>query len=263
MKLPAICIEGIGVWSPQVDGYAALCGMLSGRPVLVPAALPAATILPPAERRRAPASVRLAVEVAHQAVAMSGRDAATLPCVFASSHGDQATTDHLCATLAHEPMAVSPTRFHNSVHNAAAGYWTIAVGSHAASTAVAAGRASFGAGLLEAASLAWCQAQPVLLACSDTAGVGPMGEVTGSREPFGCAMVLVPERTPHTLARLELQLTAPQVEAPLPEPLETWRAGNPSAPALALLAALAQGARQCQLAASPTLGLRIGLERTP
>lgn len=256
-------IEGVGVWSPQLAGFPALCETLAGSTPVPPATTPAAAILPPAERRRAPAGVRLALEVAQQAATASGRELATLPCVFASSHGDQATTDYMCATLAHEPLELSPTRFHNSVHNAPAGYWTIAVGSHAASTAVSAGRASFGAGLLEASSQVLCGGQAVLLACADMVGAGPMGEVTGCDQAFGCALVLAPERSAHALARIDLQLTPALPDTPLPEPLATWRVGNPSAPALALLALLAQGSGRCQLAAAPALGLHIDLEHMP
>lgn len=256
-------IEGVGVWSPHLAGFPALCGVLAGATPAPPAKAPTATILPPAERRRAPAGVRLALEVAQQATAAAGRELATLACVFASSHGDQATTDYMCATLAREPLELSPTRFHNSVHNAAAGYWTIAVGCRAASSAVSAGRASFGAGLLEAASQVLGNGGAVLLACADTVGAGPMAEVTGCREAFGCALLLAPERNTHTLARVDLQLTPALPDPPLLEPLASWRRDNPSAPALALLALLARGAGQCQLAAAPALGLHLDLERMP
>jgi hypothetical protein len=194
-------------------------------------------------------------------VATSGRDAAALACVFASSHGDQAITDYMCATLAQAPAELSPTRFHNSVHNAAVGYWTIATGCHAPSTAVCAQHASFGAGLLEAAGQVLAEQRAVLLVCSDTGGSGPLGEVTGCAQPFGCALVLAPSAGATTLARLDLQLTAAATDTPLPEPLAGWRDGNPSAAALPLLALLAgdHGGR-CQLAAAATLGLRIDME---
>lgn len=256
-------IDGVGVWSPHLAGFPALCEVLAGATPAPPAKAPTAAILPPAERRRAPACVRLALEVAQQATAAGARELATLPCVFASSHGDQATTDYMCATLARAPLELSPTRFHNSVHNAAAGYWTIAVGCRAASSAVSAGRASFGAGLLEAGSQVLGNGEAVLLACADTAGTGPMQEVTGCGEAFGCALVLAPERGAHTLARVDLQLTPALPDSSLPEPLASWRSENPSAPALALLALLARGAGHCQLAAATTLGLHIDLERIP
>lgn len=254
-------VEGIGLWSPQLADFAALRALLDGVEVAPPAARPSADLLPANERRRAPTSVLLAVAAATQAVAMSGRDAATLACVFASAHGDQPITDAMCATLAHAADELSPTRFHNSVHNAPVGYWTIATGCHAPSTAVAAGRASFGAGLLEAASQVLADHRPVLLVCSDTAGAGPLLAINGCTQPFASALVLAPESSPAARARLTLQLTPAPAETVLAEPLATWSAGNPSAPALALLAMLATpGAGCCQLAAAATLGLRIDKE---
>jgi hypothetical protein len=202
--------------------------------VAPPAARPPAAALPPNERRRAPESVLLATETAGQAVAMSGRDAATLACVFASSHGDQPIMDYMCAVLASAPSELSPTRFHNSVHNAPAGYWTIATGCHAPSSAVCAQRASFGAGLLEAASQALADARPVLLVCCDTGGSGPLAEVTASPAPFGCALVLSPQPGASTLGRLVLHLcpgSIPDVPAATTVPAD-WVDASPSASAL-------------------------------
>ena len=261
MNALRVYVEGVGLWSPELADFAALVRVLAGATAIPCNTRPAAAILPPNERRRAPQSVLLAVEVAQQAVAMSGRDATTLPCIFASADGDQATTDYMCKTLADAPIELSPTRFHNSVHNAPVGYWTIAVGCHAPSTAVAAQRASFGAGLLEAASQTLGGQQPVLLVSSDTVGAGPLREVTGCNQAFGCALVLAPERSATTLAQLDLQLTPTLADTLLDEPLATWRANNASAPALALLALLTRAAGRCQVAAAATLGLQIDMER--
>lgn len=260
MNTLRVHVEGVGLWSPQLADFAALRMRLAGAVPPAPPPRPAAATLPPNERRRAPESVLLAVEVAGQAVAMSGRDAAALACVFASAHGDQAITDYMCATLAQAPTELSPIRFHNSVHNAAVGYWTIATGCHAPSTAICAQRASFGAALLEAASQALAEQRPVLLVCSDTAGSGPLGEVTGCAQAFGCALVLAPQAGPATLARLALQLGGAPADMPLPEPLHGWRAGNPSAASLPLLALLANTGGHCELAIAATLGLRIDME---
>jgi len=255
-----VCVEGIGLWSPQLANFAALQSLLAGNTPEPPPPRPAAATLPPNERRRAPESVLLAVEVAGQAVAMSGRAATTLACVFASSQGDQAITDYMCATLALAPTELSPTRFHNSVHNAPAGYWTIATDCHAPSTAVCARRASFGAGLLEALSQVLAEQHPVLLVCSDTSASGPLLEITGCTQPFGCALVLAPEASAATLARLRVTLTTARPVDILPEPLATWREANASGSALALLALLARGHGRCQLDAAATLGLQIDME---
>ncbi|MEO7071595.1 MAG: beta-ketoacyl synthase chain length factor [Rhodanobacter sp.] len=260
MSVLRVYVEGIGLWSPELADFAALRSLLDGGPLAAPTPRPPASVLPPNERRRAPASVLLAAEVAAQAVAMSRHEAAELACVFASAHGDQAITDDMCATLARAPGELSPTRFHNSVHNAAVGYWTIATHCHAPSTAVAAQRASFGAGLLEAAAQVLAERRPVLLACSDVTGVGPLRTVTGCDAPFGCALVLAPERGERSLAQLDLQLIEPQPDTALAEPLASWREHNPSAPALALLVDLARDGGRCQLAASPTLGLQVTTE---
>jgi hypothetical protein len=206
--------------------------------------------------------VLLAIEVAGQAVAMSALDASTLACVFASSHGDQPIMDYMCAVLASAPAELSPTRFHNSVHNAPAGYWTIATGCHAPSNAVCAQQASFGAGLLEAASLVVADARPVLLVCSDTAGSGPLAEVTGCPAPFACALVLAPQPGACTLGRLDLHLCPASIaDASSASPLPAgWLASSPSASALPLLALLARGTGRCRLMAAESLGMDVHLE---
>ncbi|MCX7512591.1 beta-ketoacyl synthase chain length factor [Frateuria hangzhouensis] len=262
MSALTVYVEGVGLWSPQLADFSALRAALQGQPVAPPPARPAAALLPANERRRAPESVLLATEVASQAVAMSGREAASLACVFASSHGDQPIMDYMCAVLASTPAELSPTRFHNSVHNAPAGYWTIATGCHAPSNAVCAQRASFGAGLLEAAALAVADARPVLLVCSDTAGSGPLAAMTASAAPFGSALVLNAQPGVSTLGRLDLHLCPGSIaDAPVVPALPAgWLASSPSATALPLLALLAQGAGRCTLRAAGSLGMDVHLE---
>lgn len=260
MKPLRVYVEGIGLWSNELANFAALESLLGGSAPAPSTAKPAAATLPPNERRRAPASVLLAVEVAGQAIAMSGRSADALTCVFSSSHGDQAITDYMCSTLAQAPTELSPIRFHNSVHNAPVGYWTIATGCHRPSTAVCAHRMSFGAGLLEAISHALADQTPVLLVCSDIAGVYPLLEETGCTLSFGCALVLSPEISSAALATLDMTLApAPADAEPLAEPLADWRAANASADALPLLRLLARGGGRCQVNAATGLSLQLEL----
>jgi len=248
MSALRVDIEGFGAWPPE----SAEGGVPPGD-----AGRPAARLLPPTERRRAPASVLLAVEVAAQAVAMSGRPADSLACVFASAYGDIGITDYLCATLAQAPDTLSPTRFHHSVHNAPAGYWTIATGCRAPSSAVCAGGASAGAGLLEASVLALAEQRPVLLVCSDVAGNGPLGEIVGCRSSLGCALVLAPPGSGRAMARLDLALSAAAPPAAGPDPA----AGNPSAAALRLLALLTGQGGDAILAAGDRLALHVHMEK--
>src|SRR5690242_10487550 len=179
MRTLTVYVDGIGIWAPGIEDWAALQRVLQTGDIAAPDvnAKPAPSILPPTERRRAPEPVLLASEAASQAATMAGRDPATLACVFTSTHGDLAITDAMCATLAVDPRELSPTRFHNSVHNAPAGYWTVAAHCHATATAISASQGSFAAGLLEAAIQAHADEETVLLSAYDIAARGPLAEV--------------------------------------------------------------------------------------
>lgn len=259
MNALSIQVEGIGLWSPQLANFDALRCLLAGEAYKASGGRPEASALSPNERRRAPESVLIAIEAASQAVAMSGFAVANLACVFASAYGDQATTDYMCRVLARAPIELSPTRFHNSVHNAAAGYWTIAGDCRAPSSAVCAGNASFGAGLLEAAVLACADHRPVLLVSSDTAGIGPLGELIECTQAFGCALVISPNIDTDKRLRLATTASTPH-HLPLPAECTVWMHDNPSATCLPLLVMLAKGEGECVLAASEQLGLHLLIE---
>ncbi len=258
-------LEGIGAWSPELPDWPALQQWLRDGtiPDAEPQKKPAAAQLSPGERRRAPMSVRLAVEVASQAVAMSTRDAAQLPSLFACAHGDPEILNNICATLAESPAEISPTRFHNSVHNAAAGYWTMATGCHAASNAMTSLDYSFAAALLEAASVACADHTPVLMVASDSPGCGPLAEAIATTEHFGCALVLAPEASDKAIARLQLQ-TVPhkaQTDTGSRPHWQTLADTNLSARGLPLLAAIANGEpARLQLQAAPALDIEVQIE---
>ncbi|MDQ7973992.1 MAG: beta-ketoacyl synthase chain length factor, partial [Rhodocyclaceae bacterium] len=162
--------------------------------------------LAPAERRRAPDTVALALEVAAAAIAGSGRQAADLPCVFVSAHGDLSINDYMCSTLASDPSVLSPTRFHNSVHNAAVGYWTIGTGCQQASNSLSAFDNTFAAALLEAAAQCAADAQPLLLVGFDAEAVGPLKQVHVSEGLLAGGFVLAPQRTERTVAAVDWTL---------------------------------------------------------
>lgn len=255
-----IGIEGIGVWSAQLPswdvGRDILCGNVDK--VVVAATRPAPSVLAPTERRRAQEAVLIAIEVAQQACNMAARDAREMPNVFASAYGDLQINDYLCATLARDPGDMSPTKFHNSVHNAPAGYWSIATGCMASSTALSAGAATFGAGLLEAALLAHSEACPVLLAAYDIAAVGPLADIVPCQAAFAVALVLGPP-SQRAIARLRLQCEHAAAElAPEADVLHASCRDNPAARSLPLLTCLARRMPGTQLlAAGPELNLRM------
>ncbi|MBS0515295.1 MAG: beta-ketoacyl synthase chain length factor [Proteobacteria bacterium] len=238
-----LAIEGIGVCAPGMADWSAARDALRSmnRPDTSACTRPAPALLSPNERRRTPDSVLLALAAAEQACAMAGQAPRELPNVFASAYGDLAINDYLCAVLARTPLEVSPTKFHNSVHNAPAGYWTIAAGCMASSTALSAGGATFAAGLLEAAAIVASEASPVLYVAFDVAAAGPLAAIIACDVPFGVAFVLAPAR-PEPLARLRLQFRSDAAAelAPLPASLHALRERNPAAASLPLLAALAR-----------------------
>ena len=262
----SVWIEGIGAWTPQLHDWPQLSEFLrtGSTSAAVPSdQRPPARRLPAGERRRAPTSVRVAVEVAEQAVVMSGREAAHLPSVFSCAHGDAEILDYTCATLADVPTEISPIRFHNSVHNAAAGYWTIATGCHSPSNAVAALEYSFAASLLEAVTLAEAERTAVLLVASDGPGHGPLADVIASTTIFGCAMVISPTASDRAMARLDLHLCDKLSDEPPGRHTAVLAEQNLSARSAILFEMLASDVSSGRhLQAGPHLGLGIRMEKT-
>lgn len=243
-------IEGLGLWTAQAPSWAAFRGLLAGAAV-EEGTRPAPALLPPNERRRAPDTVLVALEAAQAACLDAGRDPSTLPSVFVSTYGDLAITEHLCQTLATAPLELSPTRFHNSVHNAAAGYWTIAAGAMEPATAIS---ADFAMGLLEALAQLATGADAVLLVGYDGQAPGLLRQVAQTEGLLGGALVLGPATAGRPRLRLALvDGEAPVVAAPV-------AAGNAIAPLLVLFAAIARGDGVALLPAGPGRVLRVELD---
>lgn len=259
-----VWVEGVGAWSPGLVDWPAWRALLRGDGVIdaTAPAKPRPASLAAGERRRVSTHVLAAIEVAGQAVIMSGRDGAELPGIFASAHGDTGIMDYMCAVLADAPRHISPTRFHNSVHNAAAGYWTIASHCHAASNAVAAAEVSFAAGLLEAAVQTHVENRPLLLVAHDEPGSGPLSDVLAVQRPFACALVLSPCASDAAVARLDLACgeTAAHIDKPRQTHAAALADTNPAARALVLLEALAtRTPSRVTLAAASGSGLGIDM----
>jgi len=189
-----VAIEGVSFWASRLPGWDVARAVMRGEqaPPETPSARPSPTLLAPTERRRAPDTVAVALEVAARACEASGRKPSDLPSVFASTHGDVAISDYMCSTLATTPTLISPIKFHNSVHNAAAGYWSIGTGSLAPYTAISAYEYTFGEGLLEAATQAVCEQRPVLYVAFDIESKGALSTMARSRGLLGAAVVLAP-----------------------------------------------------------------------
>ena len=243
-------VEGVGLIGPGLPGWRAGGAVLAGQAPYTSAAtlLPAPLELPPAERRRAGRVVRLALAAGNDALAPAGVDARELPCVFSSSGGDGDNCHEICQTLAGSERLLSPTRFHNSVHNAAAGYWSIAYGCTQPFTALCAYDASFGAGLLEALCQLAAGAPRVLLICYDLDYPPPLRATRPIPAALGIALLLSGRDGPRG-AQLQVELIeatapgAPGEATTLDDAaLEQLRRQIPAARGLPLLACLARGA---------------------
>ena len=214
------------------------------------------------ERRRSGPVVRLALAVAQEAAAASGLAPASLRAVFGSSNGDGPVVGGILDALATagSERVVSPTQFHNSVHNAAAGYWSIATGSRQPATCIGCHDDTWAAALLIAA--AECAVSGAACCCAATTMPlpPPLLAVRPTGPFFAAALVLGPTGTGPALS-LSLQ-PGPAPAPELAEPaLQAIARANPAGRALPLLAALAAG--RPALLALPYLEGRLDLEVRP
>lgn len=243
MSTQNIYLDGVGVFGPGLTGWDQVCDVLTGRQPYVPAptALPAVEKLPPAERRRVGTPVKLSMAIGLEAARQARADLANLATVFSSTEADCDNSHAILEALASNDRALSPTRFHNSVHNAASGYWGIATGSMQPSTSLSAYDATFAAGLLEAATQAISNGKPCMLLAYDTAYPEPLQRLRPIPAAMGVAMVLNPYRTSAARALLKLTLSAAAATCMPQDDLERLRQSIPVARSLPLLALLAQG----------------------
>ena len=235
-------VNGVGFLGPGLSGWPSAARVLTGEAPWVSArtVLPAPERLPAAERRRTGDLVHLTLAAGLEATARAGVDPASLASVFSSSGGDGRNCHEICATLACADRQVSPTRFHNSVHNAAAGYWGIATGATAAASALCAHDASFGAGLLEALCQVAVEGTAVLLIAYDASYPEPLHRVRPIPDALAVALVLAPAASALTLARLEVLLSAEPADRLADAALESLRRAVPAARSLPLLERLAR-----------------------
>jgi len=237
-------LERVGLFGPGLVGWENSLPQLRGqRPfVLAPPPRYKPAMLPANERRRATNSVRITFGACEDAIGDRMDDAQNLAAVFASSGGDYGVHDQICRELLRDSIGVSPTQFHNSVHNAAGGYWSIASHSTQPSISLSAFDFSVAEGCLEAFTIVQAEQLPTLLVFSDCEVVGPVHQRRPIDWPFACAWWLTAQPGKRTMAVLSLSLiggSPPSVACSNLE-METLRRNNPAAQVLPLLEALAR-----------------------
>ncbi|MDX1431837.1 MAG: beta-ketoacyl synthase chain length factor [Gammaproteobacteria bacterium] len=239
-----VYVHAIGLAAPGIESWAEGRAILAGDARYGGGEWPrfgAGSLLPANERRRITPTIKLALQVAADAMQGADLDPASLGAVFASSGGDTELVDRICRALTLPERPVSPTQFHNSVHNAAAGYWAIACRSLMPYATVSAYDASFAAGLMEAAAQTLVDEVPILLVVYDYPSPQPLARVAQSAPPFGAAFAISAAPRARSDAALALELVSGEREDCMDdEVLEQLRAGNAAARALPLLGALAR-----------------------
>lgn len=149
-------------WVPGIESPDEWDEWARGERVPAGESLPALPQMPATLRRHAGPIGRLACDVAYRAL-----DGATgVPLVFCSRYGEAARSVELLSQLARGEL-LSPTAFSLSVHNAAAGLFSIARHDTANSIAIAAGEASAALGMIEACGLLAEGAPRVLVVAVD------------------------------------------------------------------------------------------------
>jgi hypothetical protein len=269
--LTPVSIMGVGLLGPGLPGWAASRAILAGEAAWQhgDVQLPPPAILPATERRRTGPVARLALAVATEAAGASGLPPASLRPVFGSGNGDGVTLGAILDALCRPDGFVSPTQFHNSVHNAAAGYWSIGNGSGRPATCLGGYDWTFGGALMKAVAECAVEQEPVLLCVYDVPLPAPLDVKRPMTGPFGVALVLAPDgagprvsvawdaTTMPLPSREGWQPVRPHGQTgderacgtPPPGPLpqgegQAWRllsTGNPAARALPLLEMLARG----------------------
>ena len=143
-----VFVRGLGLFTPGFASPAAWCDRKEDASV----EKPDVAILEGALRRRATPLSRLAIEALVQAATEADADLGSLSTVWGTAHGEHTPAIKMLRMMRTGEGRVSPTQFHNSVHNTAGGYASIATGNTGRSTTLTGGAELVGAALLEA----WC-----------------------------------------------------------------------------------------------------------
>lgn len=246
MKQIDFSILGLGAWGANFRNAEQLQQVLNGEHIEDDGAKgPKPEIIPANERRRAPLPVRLAVETSWQACENASLDPSTLGSVFVSGLGDTQLTDYMCKVLAGDNKALSPTKFHNSVHNAAAGYWTISTGCMQAANSVAGYEESVSLTLLESLIQADAEQRPILMTFYDAPVSPVLKPILKNEHAFAVSIIIAPRSLKltsnlHFSASVKIANQTEQGQTQWPvgnwqEPLNTCYQTNPVARILPLI----------------------------
>jgi len=190
-------------WAPGVESMADWQRWAHAEQPIADDGSPAVEFLPPLFRRRLSRVSRMALQVAHDCVGVE-RD---LPTVFCSRHGELTRTVELLQDqLRGEPL--SPTAFSMSVHNTAAGLYTIASGNTAPSNAVAAMADSLPVALVDAAAaIASGRIKRIMVVVAEEPASAPYRAFLPAEFAYAAAFLLVADAAAPDQDTTRLSLT--------------------------------------------------------
>ncbi len=232
-------IEHIGLQAPGLEGWEASQTILTGGAPYQsePLSKYSPQFLPANERRRTTPTIKLALRTAEETVTGYTPEAiAAMPTLFACVDGDTEISAKMTSAILQDEPMISPIHFHNSVHNAPAGYWMIGQRNQQAASAISAGEYQIANSFIEALSQLSDTHPKVLLVVYDLP-IDPIIEnYQPEMQPFAFGLVLTYQPSQQSLAELTLSLAPGEVQAPK----SAWFGDNIAAQALPLLQSLAQ-----------------------
>ncbi|MEO5769251.1 MAG: beta-ketoacyl synthase chain length factor [Polyangia bacterium] len=175
-------VLGLGAWTPGFPDAASWRQAQPRAEVISPPPR-----LPARLRRRASLLTRMVAEVAAQATEQAGVSLQGLPVVMGSAYGELMTTMEMLEEM-ETGQPLSPSRFHNSVHNTATGYLSMAADNQAPCTALAAGNDTVAMVLQEALALLADRGGDVLVVLADEQL--PLEISSTSQPPLAAALLL-------------------------------------------------------------------------
>ena len=251
-----VFIEAISASAPGAPDWPALRELLfDGEWEHDPGWAPVATCLSPRQAKRMSLQTSLALSATEGIVDGIAENAAW---VFASSIGEGQTLHDILEALCEDEILIQPTKFQNSVHNAALGQWTIAAKETGPATSIAAFDHTVGAGLLKAIMQITLEQRSVGLVLFDAPLPPPLDEKRPLGVPMAFALALSPECTDSTIAQIDWRVGGDAPSDPTTRAgLALKRTGNPIAAAMPLLEVVALGGGSCVLDAGGACRLEL------